>query len=93
MEHDAAPDAFVVAVQLCAVLPEPSVRVSGWPFRGVPLLVSVDDRVTEEPFVAVVAPVYFTVVGAGVITKLLCPLLGSNCGDVLVLPANVPVTG
>ena len=24
---------------------------------------------------------------------MLCPLLGSNCGDVLVLPANVPVTG
>ena len=57
MEHDAAPDELVVAVQLCAVLPVPSVRVSGWPLSGVPLLVSVDDSVTEEPLVAVVAPV------------------------------------
>jgi hypothetical protein len=93
MEHDAAPAEFVVAVQLCAVLPVPSVKVRVWPLSGVPLLVSVDESVTDEPLVAVVAPVYVTVVEAGVTTKLLCPLLGSNCGDVLVLPANDPVTG
>ena len=93
MEHEAAPDELVVAVQLCAVRPVPSVSVSGWPLSGVPLLVSVADSVTEEPLVAVVAPVYVTDVGAGVTTKLLCPLLGSSWGDVVVLPANDPVTG
>ena len=57
MVHEAAPDELVVAVQLCAVLPVPSVMTTGWPLSGVPPLVSVDDRVTDEPFVAVVAPV------------------------------------
>ncbi len=57
MEHEATPDALVVAVQLCAVFPVPSVWVTLWPLSGVPLLVRVDDRVTDEPFVAVVAPV------------------------------------
>ena len=57
MEHEATPDEFVVAVQLCAVFPVPSVRVTGWPLSGVPLLVRVDDSVTDEPLVAVVAPV------------------------------------
>jgi len=51
MEHDAEPEEFVVAVQLCAVLPVPSVKVRGWPLSGVPLLVSVDESVTDEPLV------------------------------------------
>ena len=58
MVQEAAPDELVVAVQLCAVLPVPRVRTTLWPLSGVPLLVSVDDSVTDEPFVAVVAPVY-----------------------------------
>ena len=86
MEQDAAPDEFVVALQLCAVRPEPSVKVRGWPLSGVPLLESVPDSVTDDPLVAVVAPVYVTVVGAGVTTKLLWPLLGRSCGEVLVFP-------
>ena len=57
MVHEAAPDELVVAVQLWAVRPVPSVMTTGWPASGAPLLVSVEDRVTDEPFVAVVAPV------------------------------------
>jgi hypothetical protein len=57
MEHDATPDELVVAVQLWPVRPVPRVRVALWPPSGLPLLVRVADRVTEEPFVAVVAPV------------------------------------
>ena len=35
----------------------PGVMTTLWPLRGVPLLVKVDDSVTEEPLEAVVAPV------------------------------------
>ena len=44
MVHEAAPAEFVVPVQLWAVLPVPSVRTTGWPLSGVPLLVSVEVR-------------------------------------------------
>ena len=55
--HDAVPAVPVVALQLWAELPVPSVRTTGWPLNGVPLLVSSVDRVSDWPLVAVAAPV------------------------------------
>ena len=57
MVHEAAPEALVVAVQLWADFPVPSVRVTGWLPSGVPLLVSVADSVSDCPFVVDVVPV------------------------------------
>jgi hypothetical protein len=57
----ACPLALVVAVQLCAELPEPMVNVTVCPLTGVPavgsLLVSTPLRVTDPPLVSVVGPV------------------------------------
>ena len=57
MLHVATPAAVVVAVQLWTVFPLPRFRTTVWPLSGVPLLVKVDDSVTDEALVAVVAPV------------------------------------
>ena len=57
----AAPLALVVAVQLCAELPEPSVNVTVLPATSVPgegsLVVSTPDSVTGCPLVTDVVPV------------------------------------
>ena len=57
MVHEAAPDAVVVALQLWAERPVPSVMVTGWPPSAVPLLVSSDVSVMDWPGVAEVGPV------------------------------------
>ena len=57
MLHEAAPEASVVAVQLWAEEPDPSVSVTDWPFSGVPLLVSVVDSVSDDPSVVLGGPV------------------------------------
>ena len=53
----ADPDELVVPLQVCTVLPDPKVRTSVFPARGVPLVVSVADSVAGWPLTAVVAPV------------------------------------
>ena len=62
----AAPDTSVVAVQVCAVPPVPSVNVTVFPDSGVPAdglsVVSNPDNVTGCPFTAEVSPVYVSVV-------------------------------
>ena len=51
------PDELVVPLQCWAELPEPTVKVTVWPESGVPLLVSVADRVGVFPLVMEVLPV------------------------------------
>ena len=70
----------------------PSVRTTGWPGIGVPLEVSVEVRVAVDPGNAWVGPEYVTVVGALLITSVLCPPLGRRV-VVVVPPPKDPVTG
>ena len=54
----ALPAELVVAVQCCAPEPDPTVKVTVWPGRGVPLaVVSVADRFGGWPVVVDVLPV------------------------------------
>ena len=61
IEHDAAPDALVSPVQVCAVVPLPRVNVTVWPPSPEPItgssLVSTPESVIGWPFWAVVPPV------------------------------------
>ena len=80
-----APVAEAMPVQLCAVLPLPSVRVTGRPLGPLPPVgVTWPDSVMGMPSTAMVGLVLTTVVGAFVTTKVFDPLLGSSEGPVAV---------
>ena len=93
MTQLAEPEASVVAVQLWAVVPEPSVNVTSLPGSAAPLVVRVPDRVAVWPLTTDVVPVYTMAVGSGVTTKVLAPLLGNQLGEALASPTKVPVNG
>jgi hypothetical protein len=79
------PVAEAVPVQLCAVLPLPSVNVTGRPPGPLPaVVVTVADRVMDMPFTATVGLVLTMVAGALVTTKVFDPLLGNSAGPVVV---------
>ena len=68
-------------VQLCAVLPLPSVRVTGRPPGPLPSVVdTLADSVIGMPFTSMVGLVLTIVVGALVTTKVFDPVLGSSEG-------------
>jgi hypothetical protein len=86
------PVADAVPVQLWAVLPLPSVSVTGKPPPVVgeppgpmpPVVVTLADSVMDMPFTAMVGLLLVMVDGASVTTKVLDPLLGSSEGPVAV---------
>ena len=58
MTQETAPVEVVTALQVCAVVPLPSVNVTGWPLMGVLVsVVSTPETVKGWPFWVVVPPV------------------------------------
>jgi hypothetical protein len=87
------PFAEAVPVQLCAVLPLPTVSVTGKLLGPLPAVVlTVADSVMGMPSTTMVGLVLVMLVGAFVTTKVLDPPLGSSAGpvDVEGLPPKSP---
>ena len=95
MVQVAAPLAFVVPVQLCNALPDPNVKVTGWPTTSVPGGRLAGRQHTRQGGRLTVRhgrrPGIGDVVGARVTVKVLAPLVGRSWGIWFESPVKVPV--
>lgn len=87
----AEPEEFVVPLQVCAVDPEPRVKMMVCPAIGVPLDVKTPDNVADCPFTSDVVPVYLMEVAAAVTTTVADPLLEANLVEPHIPPEVVAV--